>query len=203
MITRHLATRFSVLVLVVFFSALAVPQNATAQSGTIVTFDVPGAAWTGGASINASGTIAGSYYDVGGGFRGFLRNSDGSIILIDAPGAGQGVGQGTYVIGINDAGTIFGYYTPASNLSSYLSFVRDSAGNFTTFALSGATTTEALAFNNAGQTGGCALQAVGCLYTNPGRGFVRDAKGNMISFVPPGAFAVEVRGGGRGVMVTR
>ena len=49
--------------------------------------------------------------------HGNLRAPDGSFTTFDAPGAGTGPGQGTYVDGIDPAGTIAGSYVDASGAS--------------------------------------------------------------------------------------
>src|SRR5215469_1263952 len=54
------------------------PRTNTTNAGTFVTFDVPGATFTGPKAINNSGAITGGYLDAGG-FHSFLRSSDGTI----------------------------------------------------------------------------------------------------------------------------
>jgi len=90
-------------------------------SGTVSDFDAPGAGTysntgTLAASIDASGTIAGSTTDASLVYHGFVRGAQsGAITTFNAPGSGQGVGQGTMARGINVAGSIAGYYYDASN----------------------------------------------------------------------------------------
>ena len=43
-------------------------------------------------------------------YRGFLRTSDGTVTLLDAPGAGTGNGQGTVTVGITPGGLVAGVY---------------------------------------------------------------------------------------------
>src|SRR5882672_4288214 len=101
----------------------------------------------------------------------------GGIIEFDVPGAAE-----TIPNGINSAGSTAGYYTDAQFV--YHGFIRDSAGNLTTFdepdAAQGASLgTFPLAINDSGEIAG--------YYTplsNPSsyQGFVRDASGNFTSF---------------------
>src|ERR1051325_10051347 len=59
------------------------------------------------------------------------------VITIDAPYAGTGQNQGTFVTGINDAGWIAGYYLDSSQSLSTLmgchAFLRSPDGNFVSF----------------------------------------------------------------------
>jgi N-acetylneuraminic acid mutarotase len=97
-------------------------------SGTISTFDAPGAAtgWlniraAGGAlagtaeiGINSAGNIAGAYLDADAVYHGFVRAVSGGITTFDAPNAGTGTLQGTVGFSINTTGTIAGTYLDAN-----------------------------------------------------------------------------------------
>ena len=86
--------------------------------GSFVTYEAPGAGTgagqgTGTAStigLNADGTITGAYIDSNNTLHGYVRAPDGTITSIDAPGAGNGPGQGTDTDGLNFAGIIPGVY---------------------------------------------------------------------------------------------
>jgi len=52
---------------------LGFPSRALSQSGTITTFDVPGATNSFAQNINEKGTIAGYYYDASDTAHGFVR----------------------------------------------------------------------------------------------------------------------------------
>ncbi|HEY2446674.1 MAG TPA: hypothetical protein VGI20_13145 [Rhizomicrobium sp.] len=47
-------------------------------------------------------------------FHGFHRSSDGRVRVLDAPGAGGGAFQGTFVSAINDKRAAAGYYFDSS-----------------------------------------------------------------------------------------
>ena len=83
------------------------------QHGSFTTIDVPGAAGTEPATNNAAGEISGDYFDPGGVYHAFLRNRRGDIVTYDVPGAGTDPGEGTIPTGLNDCGTISGFYCDA------------------------------------------------------------------------------------------
>jgi hypothetical protein len=182
-------TRFCLAVALVIVGA---SQHGAAQA-TIVEFDAPGSTFTIPDSINSTGSIVGYYIDSQMSSHGFLRDSTGNITTIDAPGAAHEASVGTFPIAINDSAEIAGYYTPLSNPSSYLGFIRDSAGNFSSFGVPGSVTTEVLAFNNAGQTAGCQTVASSC-GASPDQGFVRGPSGGTFAFSPEGAITVDPSG---------
>ena len=74
-------------------------------------------------------------------FHGFLRAPDGTFTSFDAPGAGMGPSQGTFVNTVdclNPAGATTGDYLDASNV--FHGFVRTPQGTITSFDVSGAGT---------------------------------------------------------------
>lgn len=136
-----------------------------ARDGAITTFDAPGAGipvcsppaptifstGTQGASINSKGAIAGQYVDTSEVFHGFLRSPDGVITTFDAPGAGTGPCQGTFITftdGINPAGAIAGGYFDAGNV--FHGFVRAPDGTFTAFDPPGSVLTDNSGINPVG-----------------------------------------------------
>ncbi|MGA2590613.1 MAG: hypothetical protein ABSH32_11900 [Bryobacteraceae bacterium] len=158
-----------------------------AASGTITTFDVPGAGTSAGqgtsaACINDAGVIAGAYTDASNVFHGFVRAANGTITTFDAPGAGTGAGQGTDGNSINDAGTIAVFYSDASNV--FHSLVRAANGTMTTFDPDPPGTTNAFGveINAAGVIAGVYGDA-----SNVSHGFVRAASGAISTFNVTGA----------------
>lgn len=102
--------------------------------GEFTTFDAPGGPASGSiaARINNLGLVEGDYSNADGVEHGLIRNPDGSLVVYDAPDAGQSAGQGTYGFsGINDAGTAAGYYVDANNIPH--GYVRLSDGTLTEF----------------------------------------------------------------------
>jgi hypothetical protein len=80
--------------------------------------------------------VEGDYSNGDGVEHGLIRNSDGELIVFDAPDAGRSAGQGTYGFsGINDTGTAAGYFVDANNVSH--GYVRSSDGTLTEFDPSG------------------------------------------------------------------
>jgi hypothetical protein len=93
-----------------------------AKDGSFTTFDAvpspssPCCTWTYGVAINPAGVIVGfddDYRDVN---HGFVRAKNGTITILDAPGAGKGFFQGTFPLAINPAGQVMGQYEDANRV---------------------------------------------------------------------------------------
>jgi hypothetical protein len=100
-------------------------------SGSLITFKVPHAFQTYPQAINDAGTMTGYHGDRPGADaakHGFFRDNLGNITSFDAPGAGTEETEGTYPLGINDAGDITGYYVDSNAVAH--GFVRNQAGSF-------------------------------------------------------------------------
>ncbi len=143
------------------------------EHGTITTFDVPGALDTFATSnsINATGTIAGNYYDSSMESHAYLRSRDGTYTSFDVPGAGNGAFQGTGIFGvsINAADAIAGTYSDANN--TVHGFRRDHSGATTTFDPSGSIGTFANCINEKETIAGYYLDA-----NNTSHGFLLKEK---------------------------
>jgi hypothetical protein len=118
--------------------------------GKFTTFEAPGSGsssyqGTGSpgssVSVNQFGAVAGYYIDAGNVVHGYLRSPWGDITTFDVPGEGpQGIGCfNDCSMGLNDWGSITGYYLDANNV--YHGFVRSLWGKVTTFDAPGANTT--------------------------------------------------------------
>lgn len=120
-------------------------------------------------AINDSGEIIGGYYSVKDSVGySFVRDADGNVTVIDA-----GVG-GTAPTGINAKGTI------AGNTGSQC-FVRNPAGDITTFTAQGQTNSSCMGINASGTIVGS--------YTDNNQvthGFLRSASGTTTTFDAPG-----------------
>ena len=110
------------------------------------------------------------------------------IITFDAPGADTNPGDfnGTFAAGINNGGTIAGYYIDANNV--YHGFLRSREGSFTTFEAPGADTTpgsfngtQPNSINNSGAITGAYSDANGFVH-----GFLRSLNGEFTTFDVPG-----------------
>ena len=92
------------------------------KDGSFTTFDAvpspssPCCTWTFGIAINPAGEIAGWDNDQHDVNHGFLRAKNGTITILDAPGAGTGHNQGTLVFSISPSGQIAGIYRDANNV---------------------------------------------------------------------------------------
>ena len=135
------------------------------------------------ALINPEGRITGTYYDANNMAHGFLRDSNGTMITFDAPGAGTGSSQGTFPSSINPAGAITGYDYDANFLGH--GFLRSSNGTFTTFDVPGLTSTFPSSISQAGAITGS--YAYNNDVNSVGHGFLRASNGTLITFDAPGA----------------
>lgn len=91
------------------------------SGGAFTGFDAatypPCCIFTYGLAINPAGLIAGyenDGYDLN---HGYLRLTNGTIITLDAPGAGFGFNQGTLAVDVNKAGQVIGWYVDSNNVS--------------------------------------------------------------------------------------
>jgi hypothetical protein len=77
------------------------------KHGRFTTFDAvpspssPCCTWTFGVAINPAGVIAGYDNDYHSVDHGFVRTRDSTITILDGPGAGTGLNQGTFAFSIN------------------------------------------------------------------------------------------------------
>ncbi len=117
-------------------AAASGPKVASVEGPTFTVFDCPGAGTsplqgTGAISINSAGVITGFCVLSGTGnvAHGFVRGSDGTITMFDAPGAGTGKNQGSFPLSINTGGVIAGMVSDKNNV--YHGFVRAADGTFT------------------------------------------------------------------------
>ncbi len=137
--------------------------------GSFAVFDPVGSNDTEPASINASGTIAGSYRDANNIIHGFVRNADGTITEFDAPGPNFE----TVPFDINDGGFIAGSYRESKQRG--FGFLRAPDGTIKLFRC--AKITVAYGVNATGSiTGTCSDKG------SPVQGFVRGSRGKITKF---------------------
>lgn len=86
--------------------------------------------------VNAKGWIVGMSDEESGVTHGFIRKSNGHIIMVDSLDAGTGPGQGTVVNDININGVATGNYIDAEDVSH--GFVRRADGTIQEFDVPGA-----------------------------------------------------------------
>ena len=172
------------------------------EKGNFTSFDAPGASKSDGTwpeSINPAGAIAGFSIDAKNSvFHGFLRSAHpsawGSIITIDAPGAGTSAYVGTLIFGINPAGAVAGEAHDNNNVAH--GFLRGPDGTFTTFDAPGAGTdpnegTLVYGINPAGAITGSTIDSSFVFH-----GYVRAPDGTFTTFDAPGAGTVSYSGQG-------
>ena len=85
------------------------------RKGTFTEFQVPNGGGqpfgTVAIGINDIGQVVGNYLDQGGDIHAFLRSSKGEITTFDVPVTDSKLADLTVAQGINNAGTIVGWYT--------------------------------------------------------------------------------------------
>jgi len=89
-------------------------------NGVFTFFNVPDVRDFGPMNLNAPGVVVGSYLDDNLVSHSFLRTPDGTLTIIDVPGAGTGFLDGTYASSINAAGVITGDYSVAGANHGFL-----------------------------------------------------------------------------------
>lgn len=138
---------FSILAVLLFPSMGALAQQAPSGASiqVITTFDYPGNhTQTFPLGINDQGDVTGVYYDAKGRGRGFVRFADGSFsVPFIEPNDNGGDTEGR---GINDEGTICGYYLSATDGFLHGFFL--DAGGFGEFNLAGANDTLVTGLND-------------------------------------------------------
>jgi hypothetical protein len=132
-------------------------------------------------AINASGEIAGQYFN-GQTFEGFVRKADGAITTF-SPKAGDI----TYVTGINADRTIIGYFSGTNADSPVHGFVRLADGAIIKFHVPGSTQTVPESIDPEGEITGYYLKVEG---TNEYAGFVRSCDGAITTFDVPGSIQI-------------
>ena len=124
-------------------------------------------------NINSGEVIAGYCIDSNGAYLGFQRTPDGAFAEFAAPGAGTGAQQGTVTAGfagLNDAGTITGYYFDSNTVPH--GYVRAPDGSFATFDPLGSYKTYSTNVNSLGEITGWYQDA-----NNVSHGYVRSPNG--------------------------
>jgi hypothetical protein len=146
--------------------------------GGIVTFNIAGSSFVNPQSINASGEIAGEYlYDGNSQIGGFVRSADGEIKTFDYE-------EGIVPSGINDSGTLAGWYAT----TAFHGFTRSSQGQLTSFDPPGTLMTQNISINRTGAVTGSYSATSGVPGSAPSNhGFLRTGNGSILSFDPPGS----------------
>jgi hypothetical protein len=158
-----------VLAVAAILSGIMVPANAQ----TYTRFDaLPNGTFP--TEMDSSGRIIGTAVETGNQVASavFIRNTDGSITLTNAPASDW--------VGFSGTGNIVGRYQDSAAVEH--GYVGPIAGPFTTFDVSGATGTYPWKSNSAGQIVGAWTNSANQLH-----GFSRSASGTITKFDVPGA----------------
>jgi hypothetical protein len=162
---------------------LSVWANQSHARPTFITVDPPDAyheygSGTWALTVNKEGQVAGQFTAaLQDHWQGFLRNTDGSYVEFEPPGAWD-----TDVAAITNSGDVAGTYSTAYNWTHQHGYLRAADGTFTTFDVPGATgDTVATDMNEKGAI-------VGWSYGRTGQsGFLRKPGGSFVAISPPGA----------------
>jgi len=135
------------------------------------------------ANINPAGEIAGITLDTNNVYHVFLRSPRGKFIIVDAPGAGIGPFQGTWIsfeAGLAAQGSIAGWYIDGTY--TYHAYVRTPDGNIATFDGPGVAVQFTLAsgVNSQGAAVGTYLDAANLYH-----GFLRTKEGKITTIDVP------------------
>jgi probable HAF family extracellular repeat protein len=103
-----------------YIDAVGVNHGFLLNFGSLVTLDAPGSTFTQALGLNNKGQVVGDYMDASGNTHGFVWTSGGGFQTIDDP---NGVGT-TIVNGINDLGTLVGFYGTAPINSGFVAYPR-------------------------------------------------------------------------------
>jgi hypothetical protein len=127
--------------------------------------------------IDATGRIAGTVLSAGQVYDGFVRNADGSIVLVSVPGS-----ISTDFVTLAGAGRIAGRFSDSSYAEH--GFIGLVGGPYSTFDVPGAKSTSPTAANSFGEITGVWSDSAGVQH-----GFMRAASGAVTTLDAPGAKA--------------
>jgi hypothetical protein len=135
-----------------YYLATTTPGFLRYRNGAISILNDPGTSYTTPAAMNDSGQIAGDIGLSGGATRGFIWSATQSFKIVSYRYyAGTFVG----VTGLNSSGVTVGSYSDHFDQRTFHAFVRDSAGDVTSFDATDSTkNTQASAINSSGQITG-------------------------------------------------
>ena len=142
------------------------------RNGEFGKLNVPGTKYLEPTAMNDIGQIAGTGILTFGAYRGFIW-SQGHSVTFTVPNAGYAV----EVLALNSSGVVAGEYLDAFKQTIFHAFLRDSAGNVTSFdATDSSLDTAATAINASGQTTGWYTESSGVFP------FFRDVNGTITVF---------------------
>lgn len=168
--------------------ALALVSQGSAQTYTYTMFDPPGSVNTTVYGINNSQQVVGTYQDSSGAMHSYVRQSDGSFTVFDAPGALPGT---TIATAVNNLGQVVGTYAASTGNAARSGFIRSADGqSYTSFDVPGAGVTVPYGINDQGAVVGTLISDEDVV-----EGFLRSADGSAYTAIGfPGAEYTEAFG---------
>jgi hypothetical protein len=128
--------------------------NAKKQHAKVIT--VPNSISTQITGMNDAGTAAGAWEDSSNLLHSFFVTASGAITTFDPPNA-----QGSWAIGINDAGAIGGNFCLTACRNGEAGYVRNPDGTFSTIGFPGSTVTDVSGINKSGTVTGTYVDTAG------------------------------------------
>ncbi len=175
-----------------YFLATTTPGFLRYRNGAIGLLNDPGTSYTTPAAMNDKGQVAGDLGLSGGATRGFIWSPTQSFTIVSYRYyAGSFVG----VTGLNSSGVTIGSYSDHFDQRTFHAFIRDSAGEVTSFDATGSTkNTHASAINSSGQITGYYFDSS----DNETQSFVRSTDGTITLLTLAGyqLYAVSINDGG-------
>jgi len=137
-------------------------------------------------AINASGAVAGAYIDSAEVHHSFFRDVNGSITILDAPGAGTAANEGTELVSMNTGDVIVGGINVGvvNGIGKTHCVIRAAGGTYSVFdpPQSGAQSSFTEAINEGGFVVGTYRDS-----NLVRHGFLRESDGTFVSFDDPQA----------------
>jgi hypothetical protein len=168
--------------------------NTGGQGGTFTTVDAPGFAFTQLLGINDRGRTAAGYWTTDpAGATGQIAGTVSGGPSFTSPTFTNinkllPMNDNSQATGVNDAGTVVGFYQEGPNTSPVFTAFVDKRGTITPFQFPGSTSTQALGVNDLGEIVGDYIGADGEMF-----GFL-DNGGKFSTINPPGATASTANG---------
>jgi hypothetical protein len=152
------------------------------RNGAYLHIQPPNALDTYISGLNSHGQVSGSFFNTSFQTVGYVRNVDGSYVILNPPGS---TGP-TTVVGINEAGQVAGNAYINGTATPFF-WDPTNPDNYVTFSVPGGTSPSARAINASGQIAGIYTDTA----TSQPFGFLRNADGTFSTFSVAGTFNLQ------------
>ena len=145
------------------------------RNGTYLQIQPPNALDTYVSGLNSHGQVAGSFINTSRQTVGYVRNVDGTYVILNPPGS-NGLNN---VVGINEAGQVAGTASIPGGTGTPFFWDPAHPDTYVTFSVPGGTYVYASAINNSGQIAGVYTDSKTNLRLH---GFLRNSDGSISTF---------------------